>query len=63
MSDELSASTAPAAVAAVAADRRGVRLRRPRPARPGRNRHADLFLLPRVGGPSLTPGAYAGLAR
>jgi hypothetical protein len=31
--------------------------------RPGRDRNVDLFVLPRVGGPSLTPGAYAGLAR
>jgi hypothetical protein len=63
MSVQLSPFTGPATPAAAATGSRGVRRRRPLLGRPARNRHVELFVLPRVGGPSLTPGAYAGLAR
>jgi hypothetical protein len=63
MSTEPNPFSASATPAAPAGALQGERSLRRLLGRPRRNRHVDLFVLPRVGGPSLTPGAYAGLAR
>ena len=64
MSVEQSPSSAQAGASAATADATPpAQHRRPLLGRRRRDPHVGLFLLPRVGGPSLTPGAYAGLAR
>ena len=63
MSTELNPPSVSATPTAAAGGSRSDRCLRRLLSRPRRNRHADLFVLPRVGGPSLTPGAYVGLAR